>query len=458
MSKDKNIGVYIHIPFCRSKCYYCDFNSYSGREPLAGSYFDALYKEIEIRSASIGDRPVSTVFIGGGTPSLVGPEYIRGLLEVCSKYLRIDADAEISIESNPGTLTYESLRSYRMAGINRLSIGLQAWQDRLLKMLGRIHDRRQFTDNLEAAVRAGFDNINTDLIFGLPEQSIEDWAETIEEVTKTGSVRHISCYSLKIEEGTVFGDRFEAGTLQPADDELDRRMYHHAVDALAKKGFRQYEISNFAVPGYECRHNLIYWKAAEYAGFGAGSHSYLDSVRFNNTAGIEDYIKAVDDICRNGMYSAPGTCSMPELCNAPESCNAPGSCSVPGSCNAPGSCSMPGSCSAQDDYCESDTKTAANIGKDVYNGLHENIDIIGHDEAMSEYMILGLRLNEGITSAEFERRFGQKLDAVYGSKLDMLVKKGLVWEDTADPEKNGMRYTLTSLGSDLANKVFVEFI
>jgi oxygen-independent coproporphyrinogen-3 oxidase len=119
---------------------------------------------------------------------------------------------------------------------------------------------------------------------------------------------------------------------------------------------------------------------------------------------------------------------------------------------------MPGSCSAQDDYCESDTKTAANIGKDVYNGLHENIDIIGHDEAMSEYMILGLRLNEGITSAEFERRFGQKLDAVYGSKLDMLVKKGLVWEDTADPEKNGMRYTLTSLGSDLANKVFVEFI
>jgi oxygen-independent coproporphyrinogen-3 oxidase len=276
---DNNIGLYIHIPFCKKKCYYCDFNSYSGMDHLAGSYFDALKTEMGIMSEGLKDRPVKTVFIGGGTPSLVDPGCISGVLEDCSRLFSMSPNAEISMECNPGTLSIENLRAYRQAGINRLSIGLQAWQDRLLEGLGRIHRRQQFVENLEAAYRAGFTNINADLIFGLPGQNFEDWTETLEATTSLFAdhhLTHLSCYSLQIEEGTVFGDKYKACVLIPADDELDRKMYRYAVDFLAGKGYRHYEISNFAMPGYECKHNLIYWKAEEYAGFGAGAHSYLD--------------------------------------------------------------------------------------------------------------------------------------------------------------------------------------
>ncbi len=414
MSRDMDrisgsIGIYIHIPFCRSKCYYCDFNSYAGREHLAGSYFDALYREMALRSRYIGGRRVSSVFIGGGTPSLVDAAYITRLIGLCRECFHVDDDAEISIESNPGTLTWEKLQAYRDAGVNRLSIGLQAWQDRILESIGRIHTVRQFAENLEAAVKCGFDNINVDLIFGLPGQTPEDWRETLEAVTEFGTVRyspaandsaahklsghglvvrmpekqrsegagspvkHISCYSLKIEEGTVFGDRLEAGSLEPVDDETDREMYHMAVDMLAEKGYRQYEISNFAVPGYECRHNLLYWKAKEYAGFGSGAHSYLDGVRFSNVTGIEEYIRAVDSVCgRHG--------------------SGPVQVYIPGE----------------------------------MGGLHENIEVIDREEAMSEFMILGLRLTDGVSSAEFEERFGERLEDRYGEKLRRLAAKGLI--------------------------------
>lgn len=408
MNIDNSIGLYIHIPFCRSKCYYCDFNSYSGREYLAGAYFDALYKETELRGGAMENRRVTSVFIGGGTPSLVDPGYISDLLETCSRYLQLDNDMEVSIESNPGTLSYEKLKAYKSAGINRLSIGLQAWQDHLLKSIGRIHDRRQFAENLDAAARAGFDNINVDLIFGLPGQTFGDWTQTIEEVAKPGTVKHISCYSLNIEEGTVFGDKLAAGTLKPVDDELDRRMYHYATKKLAVKGFRQYEISNFAVPGFECRHNLKYWKAEEYAGFGAGAHSYLNSVRFNNALGIEEYIRAVNDAYRQGRYTAPA---------AERENNA-------------------------DDTC----------------GLHQNFSVIGLKESMSEYMILGLRLNEGVSPAEFRKRFGAELTEIYGDTLNKLMQRGLITacgtDNVGEPEK----FCLTTLGLDIANSVFIEFI
>lgn len=407
---DKSIGIYIHIPFCKSKCYYCDFNSYSGREYLAGSYFDALLSEMRNSASILGERPVSTIFIGGGTPSLVDPQYISSLLEVCSKYFKVDSDAEISMESNPGTLTYDSLKAYRAAGVNRLSIGLQAWQDRLLKDLGRIHRRQQFVDNLEVAYKAGFQNINVDLIFGLPGQTFEDWAETLEAITTLGShtgLRHLSCYSLKIEEGTDFGDRYEAGTLKPANDDLDRSMYRHTIEYLTKKGFNHYEISNFANPGFECKHNLVYWKAQEYAGFGAGAHSYIDTRRFSNVAGIEEYIEAVE-----------------------------------------------------------------RFGQDRDSGLYEDIHYINRQESMSEFMILGLRLINGIRADEFEARFGESLQTVYGDKLEKLVKQGLIEIRQEENDGDGLHdssscndkiidsscFKLTPLGLDLANKVFIEFI
>lgn len=396
---DNSIGIYIHVPFCRSKCYYCDFNSYSGRDHLAGSYFSALFTEMANRADSIRNRPVSTVFIGGGTPTLVEPHYIAGMLEVCSRHFNLKADAEISLESNPGTLTFDNLKMYRTSGVNRLSIGLQAWQDRHLESLGRIHRRQQFVDNLEAAYKAGFQNINADLIFGLPGQTLEDWVDTLEAVTSfhsgtdpdtslvSGSgtgLAHLSCYSLKIEEGTVFGDRYHKGTLVAADDELDRSMYKYTIETLAKKGYRQYEISNFAKPGYQCRHNLIYWKAREYAGFGAGAHSYLNHTRFSNKSDIQDYIDAV------GNFQTE---------------------------------------------------------------LREDVQRIDHKEAMSEFMILGLRLTDGISSEEFEARFGESLERIYGDQLRKLSKEGLIYTNTS-----ARRYHLTALGLDLANKVFVEFI
>jgi oxygen-independent coproporphyrinogen-3 oxidase len=440
-----SIGIYIHIPFCKSKCNYCDFNSYSGREYLAGPYFDALFSEMKLRSDEIGERLIKTVFIGGGTPSLVAPKHISAVLELCSKLFKLDSEAEISMESNPGTLTYDSLKDYRAAGVNRLSIGLQAWQDRMLKELGRIHDRRQFVDNFEAAVKAGFRNINVDLIFGLPGHTMEEWVETLEEVTAlrvfadcgldTGvdsgldvnsgaGLTHLSCYSLKIEEGTNFGDRYEKGTLKPADDELDRKMYRYAIEYLARMGFRQYEISNFALPGFECRHNLVYWKALEYAGFGAGAHSYLHNNRFGNVSDIEQYINAVNQRAA-GLHTDLSRISEQNLQNKEFFDFSP-----------------------------------------VYS-LHEDIQHISTYESMSEFMILGLRLTDGVSAAEFNGRYGENLQAVYGDKLEKLVKEGLLvreWNGNREvcSESGNMIdsscYKLTSLGLDLANQVFIEFI
>jgi len=449
---DNGIGLYIHIPFCKKKCYYCDFNSYPGMDHLAGSYFNALKNEMGIMSEGLKDRPVKTVFIGGGTPSLVDPGYISELLEDCSRLFNLGSDAEISMECNPGTLSFEKLRIYRQAGINRLSIGLQAWQDRLLESLGRIHRRQQFTDNLESAYKAGFTNINADLIFGLPGQTFEDWSETLDAVTShfmDKRITHLSCYSLQIEEGTVFGDKYETGALIPADDELDRKMYGYTVEFLAGKGYRHYEISNFALPGYECRHNLIYWRAEEYASFGAGAHSYLNGKRYGNTAGIEEYIGAVKrfeertrDIgdkagCRNeeGYYPVPTDTGL--------------------------------------DTGLLDTGPT-DTGFDT--GLHEDIQYIGRRESMSEFMILGLRLIKGVSSEEFRQRYGVRLQEVFGEKLETLVRKGLlVREETscrvpADSNNEAkepsprftftddVHYRLSALGLDLANKVFVEFI
>lgn len=474
---DNSIGIYIHIPFCKSKCNYCDFNSYSGREHLAGSYFDALFSEMGNSAEVLSGRPVKTIFIGGGTPSLVDPKYISSLLEVCSKCFKVDSEAEISIESNPGTLTYDSLKYYRAAGVNRLSMGLQAWQDRLLEDMGRIHRRQQFVDNLEAASKAGFQNINTDLIFGLPGQTFDDWAETLEAVTllgyntrhdadtgtttaiattgtatatgiataagKTTGLSHLSCYSLKIEAGTNFGERLEAGTLAAADDELDRRMYRHTVEFLAQKGYKHYEISNFARPGFECKHNLVYWKALEYAGFGAGAHSYLNHRRFSNVAGIEEYIEAVR---KTGTSNGVGQ-------------------------------TMLGKGEGQDtqDVQEQHIKGCATNVRKV--ALHENIQFIDRQEAMSEFMILGLRLINGVSPEEFKARFGVSLQAVYGDKLEKLVKDGLLvnnkdGNDKADSYSSGSCnngshseniiysgcFKLTTLGLDIANRVFVEFI
>lgn len=287
----KEIGLYIHIPFCKQKCLYCDFNSYVCNDAQVDSYIDALLKEIKMYNSE-HQLKYKTVYIGGGTPTFINYRHIGAIMKELEP--RIMNGAEISMECNPGTVNGESLKAYRGMGINRLSIGLQAWQPELQKKLGRIHDTRQFLDNFEEAKKAGFENISLDLMFALPDQSLDMWLETVQNATEL-DIKHLSCYSLKIEEGTPLNKMYEENKLNLPDDELDREMYHRAVQLLAEKGFRQYEISNFAVPGYECRHNLIYWHNEEYLGVGAGSHSKLDNIRFNNYKSLDTYIHMIGE-------------------------------------------------------------------------------------------------------------------------------------------------------------------
>ena len=294
MKNTKTIGLYIHIPFCRQKCLYCDFPSWAGKEEQMQEYVDALTKEIKNRSSEYADRKVVSVFFGGGTPTTLSIPMLEQLMQAVLENWDISEDAEITTEANPGTLDREMADALKKMGFNRLSMGVQAWQNRLLKELGRIHTIESFQENYQAVREAGFENVNTDLMFALPNQTMADWQETVKNIV-TLEPEHISAYSLILEEGTPFFDRYEKGELEPAEEELDREMYHWAVDYLAEMGYEQYEISNFAKRGRQSRHNCIYWQAEEYLGMGLGSHSYMEGERFHNIYDLQEYIKADGD-------------------------------------------------------------------------------------------------------------------------------------------------------------------
>lgn len=291
------IGLYIHIPFCKQKCRYCDFPSFAGQEGRQAAYMEALLAELAQQGARHRERAVCSVFLGGGTPTMLPISLLERLMQAIFTHFRILPDAEITIEANPGTLDAEKARALRRLGCNRLSMGVQAWQDRLLRRLGRIHTIAEFQENYRIVREAGFENINVDLMFALPEQSMADWQETLEKITAL-EPEHISAYSLILEEGTPFYAEYEKGLLLPADEELDREMYHWAVDFLAEKGYQQYEISNFAKPGRQSLHNRIYWQAEEYLGLGLSAHSYLEGRRFHNPYTLEEYIAAAGEQAR----------------------------------------------------------------------------------------------------------------------------------------------------------------
>jgi len=280
-------GLYIHIPFCKSKCLYCDFCSYSGMSGLMTDYAKALAKEI----GETGGSVIKTIFIGGGTPTYLSLEGWRIIGEAIGQ-LNIKGDAEFSVEANPGTFDKEKLEFLKGIGVNRLSIGLQAVQNRHLKNLGRIHSYEEFRSGYKTARQTGFGNINVDLMFGLPGQTLEDWKESLHKISELDP-EHISCYSLIIEEGTEFYRRYEEGSLQLPDEDTERDMYRYTLEFLEQKGYIQYEISNFSKPGKESRHNLIYWNLEEYIGCGAGAHSFVDGVRFSNPPGIAEYIDSM---------------------------------------------------------------------------------------------------------------------------------------------------------------------
>lgn len=375
-----NIGLYIHIPFCRQKCLYCDFPSWAGKEDQMQRYVDALTKEIRNRSREYSDRTVVSVFFGGGTPTTLSIPMLEQLMQALFENWNIAEDAEITTEANPGTLDREMTDALKKMGFNRLSMGVQAWQNRLLKDLGRIHTIESFQENYKAVREAGFANVNTDLMFALPNQTMADWQETVKNMIAM-KPEHISAYSLILEEGTPFYDKYEKGELEPAEEDLDREMYHWAVDYLAEMGYEQYEISNFAKKDRQSRHNRIYWEAEEYLGMGLGSHSYMNGERFHNIYDLQEYIKSDGDVSL----------------------------------------------------------------------LKEDVEIITEEDALAEFMFLGLRLTEGVSFDRFRERFGQEMKNIYGSQIEELVKDGLLEED-----EMGIR--LTRRGVDISNFVFEKFL
>lgn len=287
----KDLSLYIHVPFCAQKCYYCDFLSFAHKEEKIDLYFTSLYKEIEKSASLHSHEELQTIFIGGGTPTAVPPDYIYKLMNLIREKFSVSPTAEVSIESNPATYDKNKLIAYRKCGINRLSIGLQCWQDELLRSIGRIHSQKDFIKGYMEAKEAGFHNINVDLIFNLPNQSLEDWKETLEKVCDLDPA-HLSCYSLKLEEGTLLYERAQNKKFV-LDDDLDRDMYHYTVEYLNKRGYTQYEISNFSKLNMECKHNLIYWEVKPYIAFGLGAHSYYEGVRYYNEENMDDYIEKI---------------------------------------------------------------------------------------------------------------------------------------------------------------------
>jgi putative oxygen-independent coproporphyrinogen III oxidase len=361
-----------------SKCYYCDFNSYSGRENIQDEYVDCIIREMKMRSRVFKENKIGSVFIGGGTPTYLNLNAMARLTDFLSGY--ISPETEYTWEANPGTLTPEKLRVLKNGGVNRLSIGLQSWSDEILKKIGRIHTLQDFLINYNEARKIGFNNINIDIMFSIQGQTIQLLDDTLTNVISLNP-EHISCYGLIIEEGTPFGDWVKDGKLTEVDEDTDREMYYLANRKLEGAGYKRYEISNFAKPKYECRHNITYWRTDDYIGIGAGAHSLLNGMRFSNELLPEAYIKRIKD--------------------------------------------------NEFPVCWEEQLTLK--------------------DRISEFMFMGLRMNEGISTAEFRLRFGIDIMEVYGRQIEQLKDKKLLYGD-------GERLVLTDFGVDISNQVFVEFV
>ena len=287
-----SVGIYIHIPFCKQKCKYCDFTSFACKEDIYDEYFKCLKKEITEKSDELDNEniEIDTIYIGGGTPSIVPAEYIEDIINLIYEKYNVSKIAEITIEANPGTIDKDKLEKYIEAGINRLSIGLQSTNDKLLKMLGRIHTYCEFEEVYKTARQVGFKNINVDLMIGLPNQTMKNVQESLEEIIKK-SPEHISVYSLIVEENTKMFDLIESGELELPNENLEREMYWEVKNVLQENGYCHYEISNFAKKGFESKHNSNCWKQHSYLGFGVAAHSYYDGIRYSNITDLKTYIE-----------------------------------------------------------------------------------------------------------------------------------------------------------------------
>jgi len=359
------IGLYVHIPFCTAKCGYCDFNSYAGHEHLIPSYTETLVKEAQLWRRTVGARAVETVFFGGGTPSLNPLPEMATLLDGLRAAFAFTPDAEITLEANPGSLTVDYLRGLRALGVNRLSIGVQSFDDEELVVLDRIHTAEQAREAFGAARAAGFDNVNLDLIYGLPEQPLDAWRRSLEQALALAP-EHLSLYALTVEEGTPLARDIARGRVPAPDADAQAEHYEWTQDRLAAAGYVHYEISNWARPGRACRHNLVYWRNREYLGLGAGAHSFLDGVRFSTALLPQRYAELVDESL---AQSAGERAEM----------------------------------------------------RHVVAG-----ERITPELAMADTLILGLRLVEGVAFDEFAARHGTSIDAAYGDVVREFEGYGLL--------------------------------
>lgn len=367
-------SLYIHIPFCVRKCLYCDFLSAAYPTELRAAYAEALNAEIKREAGFYRNRRVNTIFFGGGTPTLLTEEQLEELMETVWGNFDVAEDAEISMEMNPGTADWKKLVRMRQLGINRLSIGLQAAEDELLQKLGRIHTWKQFEEAYGMARAVGFRNINVDIMSALPGQKLADYEHTLQAVLSF-EPEHISAYSLILEEGTPFYEQRESLALP--EEEEERQMYDLTEKLLRAEGYHRYEISNYAKDGYECRHNLAYWRRTDYAGFGLGASSFISGVRFQNTRSMEQYL----------------------------------------------------------------------MGK----RKKEQVEPLSREDAMEEFMFLGMRCMAGVSAEDFRQQFGTEMESVYGKVLTELEKQGLT-------AREGDRFFLTKRGIDVSNYVFAQFL
>lgn len=381
---NKKLELYIHIPFCVRKCKYCDFLSAPADSTTIDLYIRQLVDEIKTQSQFYEEYTVSSLFLGGGTPSILKSALVTNILSAIFATFKVEANAEVTIECNPGTVSSERLLNYKAAGINRLSFGLQSTNDSELKVLGRIHTYEDFLESFEAGRKAGFKNINVDLMSALPGQTVESWKKTLKSVAML-KPEHISAYSLQIEEGTPFFSMYgsEEGRKLLPDEDTDREMYHETRDILDSMGYHRYEISNYAREGFECRHNIGYWTGVEYLGLGLGASSYCMGRRFKVGSDLKTYI-------------------------------------------------------------------AQNFSKDL-TYCYQDIQELSINDMMSEFMFLGLRMTNGVSSSEFYERFGQNLFDVFGYQISKNQKYDLL-------EVEVPYVRLTRKGLDLANTVMADFL
>lgn len=363
---EKEIGLYIHIPFCKQKCYYCDFISFQNKENEIEEYINALKKEItkyalenKIMAEHKLERKylLKTIYIGGGTPSYIDEKYIIDIMNIIKENFDIKEDAEITIEANPGTVTIDKMNAYKEIGINRLSIGLQATQDEILKEIGRIHTYSDFKNIFEIARNAGFQNINVDLMIGLPNQKIDNIKDSIKKLIKLNP-EHISVYSLILEENTKLEELIKNKNLKLPDDDIERSMYWYIKLFLEKQGYKHYEISNYAKEGFESQHNLDCWNHKEYIGVGIAASSFIENIRYSNIKNIEEYIK--------------------------------------------------------------------NINNNDYNKNLVLEEKLSKESSMNEFMMLGLRKIQGVNISEFEQNFNVNPILKYSKQLKKLIDEKLI--------------------------------